>query len=277
MAGRPSWDDLPRLIVENRWTVEEAAKQMACGTNHVIANLQTAARAGSGQATQALQAMRAAAAEVGGAGAGVLATASAVGKMTLPAWVLPAVGIAVLAGVIYGATQWGQPDSDPVERPGGVEAILEERENLPEGQAQEPQVVVPDDQGSGQAAYYLVVVGNTSPKIYSVRSQESVDSGELLTCHFLNGGLCAGSIVDTPNGAVEAGADIPASFESKTLHTAEDDYEARLSAWEQLCSELSDIRVAPLAAGYIGFRGDTHYTIDGANGVSPNPNPCGFE
>jgi hypothetical protein len=277
MAGRPSWEELPQLIIENRWTVQEAAKKMACGANHIVANLQTAGRAGNAEAVRALQTMRAAAAEVGGAGAGLLATAGAVGKMTLPAWVLPAVVITVLAGGIYVATQWGTPDSEPVARPGGVEAILEERANLPEGEAQEPDVVIPDDEGSGQAAYYLVVVGNVSPKIYSVRSQESVDSGELLTCNFLNGGRCAGSIVDTPNGAVGAGADIPASFESKTLHTSADDHEARRAAWEQLCSELSDIRVAPLAAGYIGFRGDTHYTIDGSNGVSPNPNPCGFE
>lgn len=276
MAGRPSWEELPQLIIDNKWTVEQAARQMACGTRHIISNLEIAARHGSAQAGQALTAMRSVAAEAGGGAAGIWATLTAIGNMTLPAWVLPAVVGTVVVGAIYMGTQWGEPDSDPIPRPGAVEAVIEERENLPEGQAQDPQVVFPEDSGAGQAAYYLVVISNTSPQIYSVRSRESVDSGTLLTCHFLNGGLCAGSVVDTPNGPVDAGADIPAAFGSKQLFTATDDADAKRQAWQQLCNELSDIRVAPLAAGYIGFKGDTFYTVDGANGVSPNPNPCGF-
>jgi len=277
MAGRPLWEDLPRLILENKWTVEQAAQRMACGTNHIVASLQTAVRQGSGQAGQALTAMRAAAAEVGPAAGGVGATVAAVGGMTVPAWILPAILITAAAGVIYGVTQKDKPDNDPIPRSGAVAAVIEERENLAPGQARDPEVVLPGDAGSGQAEYYLVVVDNNSPKIYSVRSKESVDSGSLLTCDFLNGGLCAGSVVDTPNGPVDAGADIPASFSSKTLFTGASDSDAKRAAWEKLCADLSDIRVAPLAAGYIGFRGGTAFTIDGANFVSPNPNPCGFE
>ena len=277
MAGRPSWEELPRLIIENKWTVEQAARQMACGTNHILANLQTAVAQGTPQARQALEVMRSAAGQVGAGGAGAWATLTAIGNVTLPAWALPAIVITVLAGAVFWATQKDKPSSDPIPRPGGVEAAIEARENLPEGQAQDPQVVLPEDSGAGQAEYYLVVVGNTNPKIYSVRSKESVDSGSLLTCDFLNGAMCAGSVIDTPNGPVEAGADIPAAFDSKRLFAAADDFDARRTAWQKLCSDLSDIRVAPLAAGYIGFKGDTFYTIDGANGISPNPHPCGFD
>ena len=277
MAGRPSWEDLPRLIIENKWTVEQAARQMACGTNHIIANLRLAVGEGSAQAGQALNAMRALGAEVGPAVGGLGATAAAIGGMTVPAWVVPVIVVTVIGGTIYGVTQKDKPDSDPIPRSGAVAAVIEERENLPPGQAQDPQVVFPGDAGAGQAAYYVVVVSNTSPQIYSVRSKESVDSGSLLTCDFLNGGLCAGTEVITPNGPVMAGADTPAAFGSQAPFTAASDSDAKLAAWRHLCSALTDIRVTPLAAGYIGFKGDTGYTIDQANGISPNPHPCGFE
>lgn len=276
MAGRPSWEDLPRLIIENKWTVEQAARQMACGTNHIVASLQTAVRQGAPQAGQALTAMRAAAAEVAPAATGLVATATAVGTMTVPAWIVPAIIVTAVAAGVYGVTQKDKPDSDPIPRSGAVAAVIEERENLPEGEARDAQVVLPEDANAGQAEYYLVVVTNTSPNIYSVRSKESVDSGSLLTCMFLNGGLCAGSIVDTPNGPVDAGADTPATFGSKTPFNSDNDSDAKRAAWEKLCSDLGDIRVAPLAAGYFGIRGDTAYTIDEANWISPNPNPCGF-
>jgi hypothetical protein len=276
VAGRPSWEDLPRLIIENKWTVEQAAKQMACGTNHIVASLQTALGQGSAQAGQALTAMRAAAAELGPAAGGVGATLAAAGATTMPAWLLPAIVVGVIAAGVYGVTQWGTPSSDPIERSDAVSEQIDRREGLEEGEAQEPLVVIPGDAGAGQNGYYLVTVATDGNPIYSVRSQQSVDSGDLLTCQFLNGGRCAGSIVDTPNGPVEAGADIPAVFLSKTLFTDDDDSVARTDAWTELCARLTGIRVAPLAAGYIGLQGGQVYTIDEANWVSPNPNPCGF-
>ena len=276
MAGRPSWEELPRLIIENKWTVEQAAQQMACGTNHIVASLQTALGQGSAQAGQALTAMRSAAAEIAPAAGGVVATATAIGGMTMPAWLLPTIVVGVIAAGVYGVTQRNEPEFDPIPRSDAVTEQIESRESLEPGEAQEPLVFLPGDANAGQSAYYLVIVENVSRPTYSVRSQGSVDSGTLLTCAFLNGGLCAGSTVDAPNGPVDAGADIPAVFSSKTLFTDSDDSVARTNAWTELCDRLTDIRVSPLAAGYIGFAGDQGYTIDEANWESPNPNPCGF-
>ena len=175
----------------------------------------------------------------------------------MPAWLLPGRrGRGHRCRGLRGDAMGNNPDDDPIPR-SALSASRLDRPREPgagrsPGSECGPSRETPEPGKTPTTWWLSPLVANP---IYSVRSQQSVDSGDLLTCEFLNGGLCAGTIVETPNGPVEAGADIPAVFLSKTLFTSNDDAEARTEAWTALCDRLSDIRVAALAAGYIGVAG----------------------